>query len=63
MSENLGIEPLTRESNIGDRARRPSALGRTPPPWRWRADMMATAIATHVAYVVAVAAVDDVLGR
>jgi hypothetical protein len=38
-------------------------LGRTPPPWRWRADMMATAIATHVAYVVAVATVDDVLGR
>lgn len=38
-------------------------LGRTPPPWRWPADVMATAIATHVAYVVAVAAVDDVLGR
>ena len=38
-------------------------LGRTPPPWRWPADMMATAIATHVAYVVAVATVDDVLGR
>jgi hypothetical protein len=38
-------------------------LGRTPPPWRWPADVMATAIATHVAYVVAVATVDDVLGR
>lgn len=38
-------------------------LGRTPPPWRWPADVMATAIATHVAYVVAVATVDDVLSR
>ena len=38
-------------------------LGRTPPPWRWPPDAMATEIATHVAYVVAVATVDDVLGR
>jgi hypothetical protein len=38
-------------------------LGRTPPPWRWPADVMATAIGTHVAYVVAVAAVDDTLRR
>lgn len=38
-------------------------LGRTPPPWRWPADVMATAIATHVAYVVAVGGVDDKLGR
>jgi hypothetical protein len=38
-------------------------LGRTPPAWRWPADVMATAIATHVAYVVGVATVDDVLGR
>lgn len=37
-------------------------LGRTPPPWRWPADVMATAIATHAAYVVAVATVGDVLG-
>jgi hypothetical protein len=34
-----------------------------PRPTRWSADMMATAIAAHVAYVVAVATVDDVLGR
>jgi hypothetical protein len=34
-------------------------LGRTPPPWRWPADVMATSVATHVAYVAAVAAVDD----
>jgi hypothetical protein len=33
-------------------------LGRTPPPWRWRPDVLATSIATHVAYVAAVAAVD-----
>ena len=38
-------------------------LGRTPPPWRWPADVMATAIATHVAYVLAVASVHNVLGR
>jgi hypothetical protein len=38
-------------------------LGRTPPPWRWPPDVMATSIATHVAYVVAVATTDDTLGR
>lgn len=38
-------------------------LGRTPPPWRWPADVMATSIGTHVAYVAAVAAVDDGLRR
>jgi hypothetical protein len=34
-------------------------LGRTPPPWRWPADVIATSVATHAAYVAAVAAVDD----
>jgi hypothetical protein len=34
-------------------------LGRTPPPWQWRKDVMATAVGTHIAYVAAVAAVDD----
>ena len=34
-------------------------LGRTPPPWRWPADVLATSFATHVAYVAGVAAVDD----
>ncbi len=38
-------------------------LGRTPPPWRWPRDVMATSIGTHVAYVVAVATVDDRLRR
>ena len=38
-------------------------LGRTPPPWRWSTDVLATSIATHVAYVLAVAAVDDSLRR
>ena len=38
-------------------------LGRTPPPWRWSADVMATSIGTHVAYVSGVAAVDDGLRR
>jgi hypothetical protein len=37
-------------------------LGRTPPPWRWPADVMATSVGTHVAYVLAVATVDDTLG-
>src|SRR4051812_27549927 len=31
-------------------------LGRTPPPTRWPADVMATSVGTHVAYVAAVAA-------
>jgi hypothetical protein len=34
-------------------------LGRTPPPWRWPPDVMATCLGTHAAYVAAVAAVDD----
>jgi len=38
-------------------------LGRTPPPWRWPADVLATSVGTHVAYVAAVAAVDDRLRR
>jgi hypothetical protein len=38
-------------------------LGHTPVPWRWPADVMATSIGTHVAYVAAVAAVDDRVGR
>ena len=36
-------------------------LGRTPPPWRWPADVMATALGTHAAYVIALATVDDKL--
>src|SRR3954451_4424362 len=38
-------------------------LGRTPPPWRWPPDMLATSLGTHVAYVAAVAAVDDAARR
>ena len=38
-------------------------LGRTPPPWRWPPDMLATSLGTHAAYVAAVAAVDDVVRR
>ena len=33
-------------------------LGRTPPPWRWPAAMLATSVGTHAAYVLGVAAVD-----
>jgi hypothetical protein len=35
------------------------ALGRTPVPWRWPPAMIATSVGTHVAYVLAVAGVDD----
>ncbi|MBV8431432.1 MAG: hypothetical protein JO244_09735 [Solirubrobacterales bacterium] len=38
-------------------------LGRTPPPWRWPPDVMATSLGTHAAYVTAVATVDDSLSR
>jgi hypothetical protein len=34
-------------------------LGHTPVPWRWPRDVMATSVGTHVAYVVAVAVVND----
>jgi hypothetical protein len=33
-------------------------LGRTPPAWRWPADVLATSVGTHVAYVAAVAVAD-----
>ena len=33
-------------------------LGRTPPPWRWPRDVLATSLATHAAYVLTVATVD-----
>ena len=38
-------------------------LGRTPPPWRWPPDTLATSLGTHVAYVAAVAMVDDAARR
>ena len=38
-------------------------LGRTPPPWRWRPDVIATSFGTHALYVAAVAAVDDGIRR
>ena len=38
-------------------------LGRTPPPWRWPSDVMATCLWTHVAYVVTLGTVDDSLRR
>jgi hypothetical protein len=34
-------------------------LGRTPPPWRWPPDVMATCLLSHAAYVTAVAVADD----
>jgi hypothetical protein len=37
-------------------------LGRTPPPWRWGADVLATSFGTHAAYVTAVALVGAALG-
>ena len=36
-------------------------LGRTPPPWRWPPDVIATSFGTHSAYVLTVALVDDLL--
>jgi hypothetical protein len=38
-------------------------LGRTPPPWRWPPDVLATSLGTHAAYVAGVAAVDDAVRR
>jgi uncharacterized membrane protein YagU involved in acid resistance len=38
-------------------------LGRTPPPWRWPPSVIATAFATHAAYVAAVAGVEAQMQR
>jgi hypothetical protein len=38
-------------------------LGKTPPPWRWPTDVLATSVGTHAAYVTAVALVDDAARR
>lgn len=37
-------------------------LGRTPPPWRWPPDVMATCLGSHLVYVLTLASVDDALG-
>lgn len=36
-------------------------LGKTPPVWEWPIDVVATAMGTHAAYVLAVACVDNSL--
>jgi hypothetical protein len=36
-------------------------LGKTPPPWRWSPQFLATSLFTHAAYVLAVGVVDDSL--
>jgi hypothetical protein len=33
--------------------------GRTPPPWRWRSDTIASSLVQHAIYAVAVSAVDS----
>src|SRR5436190_968084 len=38
-------------------------LGRTPPAWRWPADVLVTSLGTHAAYVTAVAVADDAVRR
>jgi hypothetical protein len=38
-------------------------LGKTPPPWRWPPDVIATCLGTHAAYVVGVAATHGALSR
>lgn len=38
-------------------------LGRTPVPWRWPPDVMATCLGTHAAYVACVEITDDTLNR
>lgn len=37
-------------------------LGRTPPPWRWRPDVLATSLATHALYATAVGLAGSVPG-
>jgi hypothetical protein len=36
-------------------------LGRTPPPWKWAPDVLATSLGTHVVYVAGVALTNAVL--
>jgi hypothetical protein len=38
-------------------------LGKTPPPWKWPPDVLATSLGTHAAYVLGVAVVDDLARR
>jgi hypothetical protein len=35
-------------------------LGRTPPPWRWHRDALATSVFTHALYATAVGYTDRV---
>ena len=36
-------------------------LGKTPPPWMWRADAVVISVVTHIAYIPTAAVVDGVL--
>ena len=36
-------------------------VGDTPPPWRWRRDMVVSSLAQHAVYAAVVAATDEVL--
>jgi hypothetical protein len=38
-------------------------IGGTPPPWRWRRDLLVTSLGQHVVYAVGVAATSAVLRR
>jgi hypothetical protein len=38
-------------------------IGGTPPPWRWRRDLMASSLAQHAVYTVTVAATSSWLRR
>lgn len=38
-------------------------LGETPPPWRWRRDVLASSLAHHAVYAVAVGLADRELAR
>ncbi|MBP7972596.1 MAG: hypothetical protein KAZ48_07330 [Candidatus Nanopelagicales bacterium] len=38
-------------------------LGRTPPPWKWSGEVVATCVETHLAYIVTAAVADDAMRR
>lgn len=38
-------------------------LGGTPPPWRWRRDILLSSLVQHAVYAVTVSATDEVLSR
>ena len=59
----VGGARLRGDADVGDADACSRCSGKTPPPWKWPPDVLATSFGTHAAYVGSLALVDDTLGK